>query len=138
MTVGSSGAAGSKSDGRTWQPYTDSVVHAVLMAVPWGGAELVGAADDQTELRQEVKDLLEDVTAYMDVRPRSQQPGLAPFFPSAGMADDATSRCDSCLLRTERRDRVMDRMSRIRLRIALRHYWRGAWGRLRVASLLKL
>lgn len=87
--------AGPSSDGRSWQPYTDSVVHAALMALPWGGSDLVGAADDESEGRQELEDLWKTVESYMAVRPRSQQPGLAPFFPSAGVPEDDTSQSDS-------------------------------------------
>ncbi len=76
--------AGDKSDeGRQWQPYTDYLVYSALMALPWGGPELVaGAADGDDRLGP----LFEDVERYMGLRLRQRQPGLAPF--SAPLDDE--------------------------------------------------
>jgi len=76
-------AAGEGSDGRTWQPYTDALVHATLLALPWGGHELMGDGTGP-----EVASLWEALEAYMAARPRTRQPGLAPFFSADAAADD--------------------------------------------------
>ena len=41
------GAGGSGDEGRTWQPYSDSLVQAAIMALPWGGPELLGGGSGE-------------------------------------------------------------------------------------------
>lgn len=43
-------AGGAENEGRTWQPYTDSLVQAALMALPWGGPELLGGGSGESDL----------------------------------------------------------------------------------------
>jgi len=58
-------------------------VYSALVALPWGGSELVaGAADGDDRLGP----LFEDVEKYMGLRLRQRQPGLAPF--SAPLDDE--------------------------------------------------
>jgi len=71
---------GGDDDGRTWQPYTDSLVYMALMALPFGGPELAEA------LPERLTGLLDIVDAYMAKRPRSTQPALRPF--AAAVKDD--------------------------------------------------
>ena len=73
------------SDARLWQPYTDFLVEAVLMALPWAGSELAESAPDQVAL------LFSAVEAYVTGRPRRHQPGLQPFLKAQDEADAAAA-----------------------------------------------
>lgn len=86
-------AGGAANEGRTWQPYTDALVGAALMALPWGGAELLAGGGGA-----ELDRLWASVAAYMVARPRASQPGLAPFFAANG-PEDAAAQCAHCRAR---------------------------------------
>ena len=78
--------------GRTWQPYTDFLVYAALMALPWGGPELMGG--DEADgggggVGPEASRLFDMAREYMEMRPRAAQPGLAPFFAETSPEDAA-------------------------------------------------
>lgn len=81
-------AGGSGDSGRLWQPYTDYLVYAALMALPWGGAELAESAPSDLER------LFGGVEAYMAARPRASQPALRPFLRPKD-ADDIPAQSDS-------------------------------------------
>jgi nuclear cap-binding protein subunit 1 len=81
-------AGGSGDSGRLWQPYTDYLVYAALMALPWGGAELAESAPSDLER------LFGGVEAYMAARPRASQPALRPFLRLKD-ADDIPAQSDS-------------------------------------------
>ncbi|EIE25257.1 ARM repeat-containing protein [Coccomyxa subellipsoidea C-169] len=81
-------AGGGGDSGRLWQPYTDYLVYAALMALPWGGAELAESAPSDLER------LFGGVEAYMAARPRASQPALRPFLRPKD-ADDIPAQSDS-------------------------------------------
>ena len=85
-------AGGEGSGGRWWQPYTDALVHAALLALPWGGHQLMGGGDGGAEA---ASSLWEAAAAYMAARPMARQPGLAPFFTAEPALDDYPSQCCS-------------------------------------------
>lgn len=74
--------AGDMQDGgRLWQPYTDFLVTAALMAVPWGGPEMAESAPN------DVQQLLASARSYQQARPRQMQQALRPL----PMLDPASS-----------------------------------------------
>ena len=74
-----------KDKERIWQPYADFLVSAVLMALPWGGAELAEGAP------AELQKLTADVEKYMELRPSTHTAALRPFL----KGDDPASTSDS-------------------------------------------
>eukprot|EP00884_Botryococcus_braunii_P002772 jgi/Botrbrau1/12496/Bobra.0169s0043.1 len=68
-------ADGAREDeGRRWQPYADHLIHMALMALPWGSSMLPNEAGPLLDT------FFESVVQYMDLRPRTVQPVLRPFF----------------------------------------------------------
>ncbi len=61
--------------GRTWQRFTDAVVQAALLALPWGGIDLWPEMPPSAHAQ-----LHGQVQAYLDARPLQESPALGPFF----------------------------------------------------------
>lgn len=78
------GAGGTADEGRQWQPYTDHLLYSVLMALPWGGLELVAGLEGDR-----LGPLFEVAEEYMGLRPRQSSSGLAPFSAALNEADEA-------------------------------------------------
>ena len=68
-----------------WQPYADYLVYSVLIALPWGGADLAEGAP------AELDKLLESAEKYMELRPQQLTTALRPFF----QGEDEASTSDS-------------------------------------------
>ena len=68
-----------------WQPYADYLVYSVLIALPWGGADLAEGAP------AELEKLLETAEKYMELRPQQLTTALRPFF----QGEDEASTSDS-------------------------------------------
>lgn len=73
------------STGHSWQLWTDYLVAIVLLALPWGGSELVDSAPSEFSL------LFEKVEKYMSKRPVHNDPTLRPFLGPI-KEDDAAAR----------------------------------------------
>jgi len=61
--------------GRSWQPWTDHLVHIVLMGLPWGGTDLM-----QGELQEQWTQLFQKIQTYIDGRPIHRDVCLSPFL----------------------------------------------------------
>lgn len=81
VTAGGEG----QDDQRIWQPYADHLVYSVLMALPWGGADLAEGAP------AELEKLMSEVEKYMELRPMKFSTAMRPFFEG----DDEASMSDS-------------------------------------------
>ena len=68
---------------RVWQPYADYLVYSVLIALPWGGADLAEGAP------AELEKLLSETEKYMELRPQKLNAALRPF--SEGEDEASTS-----------------------------------------------
>lgn len=81
----------SKGEARLWQPYADYLVYSVLVALPWGGSELMEAsiADSSS--------FLEAAEKYMDARPIKLTTSLRPFFEGQDTASTSDSGAASFL-----------------------------------------
>ena len=83
-------AGGKADEGRQWQPYTDDLVYSALIALPWGGPELVAAGGPDGD--DALGPLFTAAEQYMALRPRQSSAGLRPF--SAPLdGNDAAAKC---------------------------------------------
>ncbi|KDD76839.1 hypothetical protein H632_c90p1 [Helicosporidium sp. ATCC 50920] len=70
-----------------WQPYVDFLVHVVLTAIPFGGADLIESS------RNEVEALAAAAKTYADARPIKSLKSMRPFACSF-KEGDALAECD--------------------------------------------
>ncbi len=69
--------------GLTWQPWTDSLVHSVVMALPWAGSELADSAPADMER------LSGEIDKYLAARPAQVSADLRPLLTQAAAVEAA-------------------------------------------------
>eukprot|EP00210_Caulerpa_lentillifera_P002221 g2134.t1 len=75
--------------GRSWQPWTDHLVHIILISLPWGGTTLL-----QGDLLQEWNQLFQNAQTYINDRPIQRDASLSPFVAPI-KENDTAARSDS-------------------------------------------
>lgn len=60
--------------GQSWQPWTDYLIYIVLIALPWGGPELLDSVSN------ELNNIFDKIQSYFEIRPIKFDKTLRPFL----------------------------------------------------------